>query len=91
MELFQNFITFYDNFVIFQLTVVAKDNGEPQRSTVATILVTVVRNPNGPVFISSYYNRTIGEYTPIRNVVVDVTAEDADPADVSWSDHIIRL
>lgn len=66
-----------------QLKVVAKDNGNPQRTAMVTIVIKLVRNPNGPVFTQNFYSGTVGEYAPIHHMVLNVEATDADPKDVS--------
>lgn len=73
--------------IIFQMTVSAHDypgEGALPRSSEATVIVNVRRNPNTPLFIQSSYNITISEYTAVQAVIATIRATDADPDDVSW-------
>ena len=66
-----------------QMTVQARDvPGQIASSRFATIQVTVNvrRNPNAPVFLQSLYNLTISEYISVQDLVVTVSATDADSA-----------
>lgn len=65
------------------MTVQARDvPGQIASSRFATIQVTinVRRNPNAPVFLQSLYNLTISEYVGVQDLVVTVSATDADSA-----------
>ena len=65
------------------MTVQARDvPGQIASSRFATIQVTVNvrRNPNAPVFLQSLYNLTISEYISVQDLVVSVSATDADSA-----------
>ena len=65
-----------------QLTVVAKDQAEPPQEVRATVVITVIRNPNGPKFYQNFYNVTVSEYRPVRSSVITVAASDKDSATV---------
>lgn len=65
------------------MTVQARDvPGQIASSRFATIQVTinVRRNPNAPVFLQSLYNLTISEYVGVQDLIVTVSATDADSA-----------
>lgn len=63
------------------MTVQARDvPSQIASSRFATIQVTinVRRNPNAPVFLQSLYNLTISEYVNVQDLIVTVSATDAD-------------
>lgn len=57
-----------------QLTVLAKDNGRPQLSSTATVLVTIHDvNDNEPIFDQSFYNATVSESDPKGRCILKVS------------------
>ena len=65
-------------FLFFQLLVTAFDTGAPSAVVSETVIITVNRNLNTPVFDQQDYVTTIYDYEPIGSSVVDVNAVDAD-------------
>ncbi|XP_023032454.1 protein dachsous [Drosophila willistoni] len=62
-----------------QLTVIARDGGQPALSSSATVLVTIHDvNDNEPIFDQSFYNVTIAENEPIGRCILKVSASDPD-------------
>ncbi|XP_051514051.1 protocadherin alpha-8-like [Myxocyprinus asiaticus] len=62
-----------------QLVLTALDGGNPPRSGVMNITITVIDiNDNRPVFSKDVYSVTITENLPIGNVILQVNATDAD-------------
>ncbi|ALC37924.1 ds [Drosophila busckii] len=62
-----------------QLTVIARDNGEPQLSASATVLVTIHDvNDNEPIFDQSFYNVSVAENEPVGRCILKVSASDPD-------------
>ena len=57
--------------------------GSVAKSDTANVVITVRRNPNGPVFTADTYEATISEYKSVQQSVVRVAASDADPDNVS--------
>ena len=63
----------------YYLTLLAKDNGVPQKSGTAVLKVTVLDvNDNAPQFVFSVYNVTIGENTSLNETFLTVVAQDVD-------------
>ncbi|KAL3880622.1 hypothetical protein ACJMK2_032846 [Sinanodonta woodiana] len=63
----------------YNLSIIAKDGGEPPLSGTLTLNVTITDiNDNSPKFTASIYNVTMNEDTPVGSVVVRVTATDID-------------
>ncbi|CAK1552868.1 unnamed protein product [Leptosia nina] len=63
----------------YQLQVTATDNGSPQRSATASVVVVVQDvNDNDPVFVPAQYDVELAEDEPPGTPVVTVTATDAD-------------
>ncbi|XP_071087742.1 protocadherin-11 X-linked-like isoform X1 [Haliotis cracherodii] len=63
----------------FSMAVVAKDGGYPQRSGSVTINVVVADvNDNRPLFVKEEFNVTVPEDTPMRTVILILTATDPD-------------
>ncbi|XP_071382564.1 protocadherin beta-15-like [Centroberyx affinis] len=63
----------------FRVLLTALDGGTPQRSGTAIVHVIVLdANDNAPVFSQAVYKATLPENSPVDNVVVTVTATDAD-------------
>ncbi|XP_047209260.1 protocadherin beta-15-like isoform X32 [Girardinichthys multiradiatus] len=61
------------------LLLTALDGGSPQRSGTVVIHVTVLdANDNAPVFSQAVYEASLPENSPLDNVVVTVSATDAD-------------
>lgn len=62
-----------------KLKVIARDNGVPQLSATATVLVTVVDvNDQEPVFDFSYYNVSVSENESKGTCILTVSASDSD-------------
>ncbi|XP_046579032.1 protocadherin Fat 4-like [Haliotis rubra] len=83
-----------DNAAVYTMTVRARDypgEGALYRSSEATLVVTVRRNPNTPVFVQSTYNITISEYTAVQDVVATIRATDADPSDTPSGQLVYRI
>ncbi|XP_059949497.1 protocadherin gamma-A6-like [Mesoplodon densirostris] len=74
---------------IHRLVLTAMDGGDPVRSGVARILVTVLdANDNAPVFTQSVYRVSVPENLPVGTPVVSVNARDQDEgahAEVTYS------
>ncbi len=68
-----------------QLTIEATDDARPPQIASTKVVITVIRNPNGPRFRADFYNVTVGEYADVQDGVVLVTATDADSPTVSLS------
>ncbi|XP_041357804.1 protocadherin-9-like [Gigantopelta aegis] len=63
----------------YYLTLLAKDNGVPQKSGTTVLKVTVLdANDNAPQFTYSVYNVTIKENTPLNTTFIRVSAQDVD-------------
>ncbi|RLU20894.1 hypothetical protein DMN91_007508 [Ooceraea biroi] len=63
----------------YTLKVTAKDRGEPPRSSVTTVTVTVLdENDNSPVFDPRQYSATVAENASIGASVLQVSAMDRD-------------
>ncbi|XP_072252460.1 protocadherin gamma-A11-like [Leuresthes tenuis] len=61
------------------LVLTALDGGSPQRSGTVVVHVTVLdANDNAPVFSQAVYKASLPENSPLDNVVVTVSAADAD-------------
>ncbi|XP_028399940.1 protocadherin Fat 4-like isoform X2 [Dendronephthya gigantea] len=75
----------------FILTVRAKDNGSPGRTSEVTVVIDVLdANDNQPVFSQSDYNSTIPENVPVGTTVLTVEAEEKDSgANAEFKYHII--
>ncbi|XP_076458561.1 protocadherin Fat 4-like [Babylonia areolata] len=72
-----------DSTTLYTMDIQAVDSpvqGASPRSALAQVIVNVRRNPNTPVFDQDSYNVTVSEYLPVRSVVQQVLATDADPA-----------
>ncbi|GFR97554.1 protocadherin-17 [Elysia marginata] len=64
---------------VFTLTVIAKDEGTPQRSTEVKVYMNVKdANDNEPVFDPMTYYIEIPEDSPLGTPLVDVNATDID-------------
>ena len=70
----------------YTLTMQAYDTAYPNNKAQANLIVQVRRNVNGPVFSPqpARYERTISENYPIGDVIVDLTATDADGDKVTF-------
>lgn len=63
-----------DDEPVPQLTVIAKDNGNPPLSSTSTVLVTIHDvNDNEPIFDQSFYNATVGENDPKGRCILKVS------------------
>ncbi|XP_059482643.1 protocadherin-like wing polarity protein stan isoform X3 [Neocloeon triangulifer] len=63
----------------FQFQVIATDNGEPQRSATASVIISVQDvNDNDPVFDPRIYETSVAEDAPPGTPVATVTATDRD-------------
>ncbi|KAM9811387.1 protocadherin-16-like [Syngnathus typhle] len=64
---------------VYSLTVVARDQGHPPRSSTATVAVSVSDiNDHSPRFSSSAYTADVSEEVPVGSLVLDVKATDLD-------------
>ncbi|XP_022221546.2 LOW QUALITY PROTEIN: protein dachsous [Drosophila obscura] len=62
-----------------QLTVIARDGGQPALSSTATVLVTIHDvNDNEPIFDQSFYNVSVAENEPVGRCILKVSASDPD-------------
>ena len=63
-----------------QLTVRAVDGGLPARTSTVEVpvLVNVVRNVNGPVFVNSAVSREVSQTAQVGDTIAQVNAVDAD-------------
>ncbi|XP_030238562.1 protein dachsous [Drosophila navojoa] len=62
-----------------QLTVIARDGGQPPLSSTATVLVTIHDvNDNEPIFDQSFYNVSVAENEPVGRCILKVSASDPD-------------
>ncbi|XP_038867624.1 protocadherin beta-16-like [Salvelinus namaycush] len=62
-----------------KLLLIAMDGGTPHRSGTVVIHVTILdANDNAPVFSQAVYKASLPENSPLRTVVVKVSATDAD-------------
>ncbi|VDM02265.1 unnamed protein product [Schistocephalus solidus] len=65
-----------------EFTVTVKDNGTPQRSATARVVVTILdRNDNAPVFTQSEYVASVSESLPIGTTILQFLAHDKDEGD----------
>ncbi|XP_032929362.1 protocadherin gamma-B5-like [Catharus ustulatus] len=63
----------------FDLVLTAEDSGEPSRSGTIQVLINVMDlNDNSPVFSKSLYETRVAENLPVRSLVLQVRATDAD-------------
>ncbi|XP_015979615.2 protocadherin gamma-A6 isoform X16 [Rousettus aegyptiacus] len=74
---------------IYHLVLTAMDGGDPVRSSVARILITVLDvNDNAPVFSQPIYSVSVPENLPVGTPVLSVNATDQDEgvhADITYS------
>ncbi|KAH8260153.1 hypothetical protein KR026_003918, partial [Drosophila bipectinata] len=62
-----------------QLTVIARDGGNPPLSSSATVLVTIHDvNDNEPIFDQSFYNVSVAENEPVGRCILKISASDPD-------------
>ncbi|XP_060647453.1 protein dachsous isoform X2 [Drosophila nasuta] len=62
-----------------QLTVIARDGGQPPLSSTATVLVTIHDvNDNEPIFDQSFYNVSVAENEAVGRCILKVSASDPD-------------
>ncbi|XP_046560782.1 cadherin-related tumor suppressor-like [Haliotis rubra] len=71
----------------YKIYVRAEDNGSPRLYDIALVELTINRNLNPPIFNPVTYEETILETWPIGDVVLRVTASDADNL-VIWNARI---
>ncbi|KAK3099821.1 hypothetical protein FSP39_010273 [Pinctada imbricata] len=63
----------------YQVRIIAKDGGFPQRSGVVTVNITIIdTNDNKPLFNQAAYNVTISENTEVGTPVLQLSAQDSD-------------
>ena len=70
----------YNTFYVAR--VIAYDSLRTTLRATATVEISIIRNPNVPVFTLPNYSNTIGEATTPGTVVLNVTAVDADVTDI---------
>ncbi|XP_041364043.1 protocadherin Fat 4-like [Gigantopelta aegis] len=63
---------------MYYVSIIAYDSVYPNALASATATVNINRNPNGPLFSSLIYERTIDEDTVIGSLIVDANATDFD-------------
>ena len=73
-----NYFTEILLFEIFQLRVGAYDSRVAYDVTTSTVLITVLRNDNEPIFLEEPYELVLSESTIIGTSVYRITANDAD-------------
>ena len=66
------------------MTIEATDDARPPQIASTSVVITVIRNPNGPRFRQNYYNVTVAEYTDVQEPVVRITAIDDDSPTVRF-------
>lgn len=66
-----------DSLTQYTVRVEAYDSAYPSNPTVCTVTINVIRNPSSPIFIGNY-ETTINENYPVGDVILTVTARDAD-------------
>ena len=63
----------------YTLTLVAYDSEYPEQQVTGSVVITVQRNVNGPIYKpSSTYSKTIVDSFAVGSMILQVTAEDAD-------------
>ena len=62
-----------------QIRIRARDNGTPFRFNTTVCVVTITRNFQAPVFGDLQYSAVVPETFPLGDVILTVTATDADP------------
>ena len=67
-----------NSFVVFQLSVMAKDLGSPTHSSVAQVKVEVARNNHAPTFNPATYASSIDFNKSPGSFIKKVSARDAD-------------
>nr|XP_034300628.1 LOW QUALITY PROTEIN: protocadherin-11 X-linked [Crassostrea gigas] len=66
----------------YQLVIVAKDSGSPQRNGTLHVIFTVLdSNDNAPSFLNNTYNITVQEDQAKGTVIINLSAEDDDIGD----------
>ena len=66
--------------VLFQFVVIGSDGRRPPCETPVSVSVSINRNPNGPYFQPTMYTVRISEYESVNSEIVQVFADDDDPA-----------
>lgn len=69
----------------YNLIVTAYDSLSPSKVATATVVITVIRNPNTPVFGLTAYQTTVNEYLGLGSVIFNITATDPDGDSVRYS------
>ena len=67
---------------------IAYDSLRPILRDTATVEITIIRNPNPPIFTLPSYSNTIAESTTPGSVVLNVTAVDADVGVSLFNDYL---
>ena len=63
----------------FQLSLIAYDSAYPEVQTSAQVIISVLRNVNGPIFLPvATYHKTLVDSFEVGSVVEQVTATDSD-------------
>ena len=63
----------------YNSTIIARDNGNPQRSGVMKVNITITdENDNPPVLDRTFYNITVQENIPINTGILQISATDKD-------------
>ncbi len=71
----------YENATTFTITVLARDNGIPQRSSTVTVNLRVIDvNDNPPVFTQTVYSGSVNENAPAGQAILNVAVTDEDSA-----------
>ena len=70
----------YDHLLLIfiQARVIAYDTARPAVRATATVDISVLRNPNAPVWLAPGYSATIRETAVVGQTVVNTTATDRD-------------
>lgn len=67
---------------LYKLKISVSDHGDPRLSSSADVTITVTDvDDNCPKFVPAVYNATISENLPFNQIIVQVTATDADVKD----------
>ncbi|KAJ8318063.1 hypothetical protein KUTeg_003154 [Tegillarca granosa] len=78
-----------DSLNQYTLRVVAYDTFYPNNRGSSVVLINIIRNPSGPIFTLQNYEETINDNFPVGNVVLTVTATDADGLRVAAYDSLV--
>ncbi|CAG5130538.1 unnamed protein product, partial [Candidula unifasciata] len=83
--LFVNKTLVIDDDVTYTVIAIVYDDARPQLSGTATITVSIIRNPTGPVIGLREYNATFNEREPVGFNPLNVSAADPDGDNVTCS------